>query len=246
MGSNGTHLIIASIILGMSLIGAAYMTSTAIDSAAKQIPQFAEAMKGLKAAGGNPAQAAAAPAPPPRRRGPDPSKVYTVSTAGAPYKGAEDAKVTVVEFSDFQCPFCSRVGPTLERLIQDYPGDVKVVYRHLPLSFHKQAQGAAEASEAAHRQGKFWEMHDNLFANQRSLSDEKYVEWAGELGLDVEKFKQDLKSAPVQNRINKDKQDAASLGVSGTPGFFINGRFLSGAKPYDEFKTLVDQALEKG
>jgi protein-disulfide isomerase len=120
------------------------------------------------------------------------------------------------------------------------------VFKHLPLSFHKNAQGAAEAAEAAHQQGKFWEMHDKIFSQQRALSQEKYLEYATELGLDVERFKKDMKSAVVQNRIKSDVKEAGSLGVTGTPGFFINGRFLSGAKPYGDFKTLVDQALGKG
>ncbi|MDP6977370.1 MAG: thioredoxin domain-containing protein [Myxococcota bacterium] len=243
MGNNGIHVVVAAIILGISLIGASYLLSQSIEGLSRQAPAFAGAVANLQQAGGSEAKPAAAPAPPPRRRGPDPSKVYTVSTTGAASKGPKDAKVTVVEFSDFQCPFCSRVAPTLARLQKEYPNDVKIVFRHLPLSFHKQAQGAAEAAEAAGLQGKFWEMHDKMFAEQRSLSDEKYAQWAAELGLDVEKFKKDMKSSQVQTRIARDKQEAAALGVSGTPGFFINGRFLSGAKAYSEFKTLVDKAL---
>ncbi len=248
MANNGIHAVVAALILGMSLLGGAYLISNAIDGVSKQIPEFESAMKNMQGAlaVAPGAPAGKAPAPPPRRRGPDPEKVYTLSSAGAPFKGPADAKVTVVEFSDFQCPFCSRVAPTLERLQKEYPEDVKVVFRHLPLSFHNQAQGAAEAAEAAHLQDKFWEMHDKLFSQQRSLSKEKYLEWASELGLDVEQFKGDMKSSAVQSRINKDKQEAAALGVTGTPGFFINGRFLSGAKPYGDFKAAVDRALGKG
>jgi len=120
------------------------------------------------------------------------------------------------------------------------------VFKHLPLSFHQHAQGAAEAAEAAHQQGKFWEMHDKIFSQQRALSPEKYLEYASEIGLDVERFKKDMKSSVVQARIKGDVKEAGTLGVTGTPGFFINGRFLSGAKPYGEFKTLVDQVLGKG
>jgi protein-disulfide isomerase len=116
----------------------------------------------------------------------------------------------------------------------------------LPLSFHNNAQGAAEAAEAAHQQGKFWEMHDKIFSQQRALSAAKYLEYAKEIGLDVERFSKDLKSKAVQGRINGDKKEAAALGVTGTPGFFINGRFLSGAKPYGEFKTMIDKELSKG
>ena len=248
MANNGIHAVVAAIILGLSLLGGTYLISRAVDGVTQQVPEFESAMKSLQQAmAASPAPApAAAPSPPPPRRGPDPSKVYKISAEGAPFKGPLDAKVTVVEFSDFQCPFCGRVGPTLERLRKEYPDDVKLVFKHLPLSFHKQAQGAAEAAEAAHLQDQFWPMHDKLFAGQRALSEEKYVEWAGEIGLDVEAFKRDMKSSRVKNRINKDKREAASLGVSGTPGFFINGRFLSGAKPFGEFKTLVDRALGEG
>jgi protein-disulfide isomerase len=126
-----------------------------------------------------------------------------------------------------------------------YPDSVQIVFKHLPLSFHKNAQGAAEAAEAAHQQGKFWQMHDKIFSQQRAMSPAKYLEYAKEIGLDVEKFSKDLKGAVVQGRINKDKQEAAALGVTGTPGFFINGRFLSGAKPFADFKTMIDRELGK-
>jgi protein-disulfide isomerase len=122
---------------------------------------------------------------------------------------------------------------------------VKIVFKHLPLSFHSKAQGAAEATESAGLQGKFWEMHDKIFAEQRAMSDAKYVEYAGAIGLDVEKFKKDLKSEAVQKRIASDKAEAAKLGVTGTPGFFINGRFLSGAKPFASFKAVIDKELGK-
>jgi protein-disulfide isomerase len=248
VGKNGLQAILAAMILGASMLGGAYMLSNAVDGVANQIPDFESAMKNLQvaAAAGEGAPAAAAPAPPPRRRGPDPDKVYKVTVEGSAYKGPKDAAVTLVEFSDFQCPFCGRVGPTLKRINEEYPDSVKIVFKHLPLSFHQQAQGAAEASEAAHIQGKFWEMHDRIFSDQRSLSPDKYVEWAGELGLDVEKFKTDMKSPAVLARINSDKKHASELGVTGTPGFFVNGRFISGAKPFGEFKTAIDKALSKG
>ena len=248
MSSNDTQTVIAAFILGICMLGGAYLVSGSIDRVTEQIPQLESAMKnvqGALAAGGAPA-APAPSAPPPRRRGPDPDKVHPVNIAGSASKGPENAKVTLVEFSDFQCPFCGRVGPTLKRIEKEYPDDVKIVFKHLPLSFHDKAQGAAEAAEAARLQGKFWEMHDKIFSKQREMSDAKYLEYAAELGLDVEKFKKDLKSPAILARINNDKRDAATLGVTGTPGFFINGRFLSGAKPFDEFKTAIDRALAQG
>jgi len=111
---------------------------------------------------------------------------------------------------------------------------------------HKQAPAAHAASEAAHRQGKFWEMHDLIFANQRQLTAEKFVEYAAQLNLDVERFKKDFLSTEVKKSVDADSREAARLGVTGTPGFFINGRFLSGAKPYAEFKVLIDEVLKKG
>jgi protein-disulfide isomerase len=123
---------------------------------------------------------------------------------------------------------------------------VAIVWKNMPLSFHKKADAAHAAAEAAHLQGKFWEMHDKIFAEQRAMSPEKYQQWAQEIGLDVEKFKKDLASPEVKKRIDTDKRDAASLGVTGTPAFFVNGRYLSGAQPFDAFKRLIDEALKKG
>ena len=248
MFSNGIESVIAAFILGVCMLGGAYLVSNSIDGVTDQIPQLESAVKNMQGAlvAGRGAPAAAPSKPPPRRRGPDPDKVHKIDVAGSAFKGPQSAKVTLVEFSDFQCPFCGRVGPTLKRIRDEYPNDVKIVFKHLPLSFHQQAQGAAEAAEAAGLQGKFWEMHDKIFSKQREISPEKFVEFAGELGLDVEKFKKDLKSPQVASRISNDKKQAAELGVTGTPGFFVNGRFLSGAKPFGEFKTAIDRALKNG
>ena len=123
---------------------------------------------------------------------------------------------------------------------------MQIVWKHLPLAMHKQAPAAHAAAEAAHRQGKFWEMHDLIFDNQRELTVEKFYEYAAQLGLDVDRFKKDFVSREVKKRIDEDSKEAAALGVTGTPGFFINGRFLSGAKPFEEFKTLIDQELAQG
>ena len=111
---------------------------------------------------------------------------------------------------------------------------------------HKNAPIAHAAAEAAHRQGKFWEMHDLIFANQRELTDEKFFEHGAQLGLDVEQFKQDYASPSVKERVDANSKEASGLGVTGTPGFFINGRFLSGAKPFEEFKKLIDEELARG
>jgi protein-disulfide isomerase len=115
----------------------------------------------------------------------------------------------------------------------------------MPLTMHTKARGAHEAAEAANLQGKFWEMHDKIFENQRKLDSEQYLTYAQELGLDVEKFKKDLKSDAVKKRLDDDTSQAAKLGVTGTPAFFVNGRFLSGAQPFASFKRLIDQELGK-
>ena len=122
---------------------------------------------------------------------------------------------------------------------------MQIVFKHLPLRMHSKAPAAHAATEAAHRQGKFWEMHDRIFGNQREMSPQKYLEYASEMGLDVEKFKRDVVSEAVKKRVDADAQEAARLGVTGTPGFFVNGRYLSGAKPFAEFKRLIDEELAR-
>jgi protein-disulfide isomerase len=165
---------------------------------------------------------------------------------GSPALGSTDAEVEIVEFSDFQCPFCSRVWPTLQQVREEYGDDVRIVFKHLPLRIHPKAPAAHAAAEAAHRQGKFWEMHDAIFANPRELSPEQFEKYAQEIGLDVAKFKTDVASPDVKARVDADQSEAAKLGVSGTPSFFINGRYLSGAQPFEEFKKRIDEELAKG
>ncbi len=120
---------------------------------------------------------------------------------------------------------------------------MRIVFKHMPLSNHPKAPAAHAAAEAAYRQGKFWEMHDKIFENQREMSPQKYEEYAAEIGLDVEQFKRDIASAEVKGRIDADTQDAAKLGATGTPAFFVNGRYLSGAKPFEAFKEVIDKEL---
>ena len=163
--------------------------------------------------------------------------------ATLPVHGAKDALVTIFEVSDFQCPFCSRVGPTMKKVLEDYPNDVRIVWANQPLPFHDRAKPAATAAAAAHRQGKFWEMHDKLFANQKDLTDDNFQKWAKELGLDVAKFNADLKDAAIAKQLDRDVAVANALGARGTPAFFINGKLLSGAQPYEAFKKEIDEAL---
>ncbi|HKE86435.1 MAG TPA: thioredoxin domain-containing protein [Vicinamibacterales bacterium] len=183
---------------------------------------------------------------PARPTGPDPKRIHTVNTAGAPAKGPETAPVTIVEFSDFQCPFCRRVEPTLKQIESTYKERVRMVWKHLPLSFHKDAAGAALAAEAAAKQGKFWEFHDRLFADQTKLGSDDLKQHAKDLSLDMKRFEADLQNSGAdQKKIDSDVAEANALGIQGTPGFFINGRFVSGAQPYEVFAKIIDEELTK-
>ncbi|MEC8023283.1 MAG: thioredoxin domain-containing protein [Myxococcota bacterium] len=164
-------------------------------------------------------------------------------SSDSPTKGAENAKVTIIEISDFQCPFCSRVNPTIKQIMETYGKDVAVTFKHNALSFHKRARPAAVASLAAHRQGKFWEYHDKLFANQRALEDANLEQYATELGLDLEKFKADVKDPKLGAQADNEQKSAVALGQGGTPAFLINGKALSGAQPFDKFKAVIETEI---
>jgi protein-disulfide isomerase len=173
----------------------------------------------------------------------DANALYNVPITGAPARGAKQPKIVVAEWSDFQCPFCQRVEPTLKDLMTQYP-DLEVVWHNYPLPFHPNAMPDAEAAYAAGAQGKFWEFHDLLYANQGTQDRTHYDQWAGQLGLDVKQFDADLDSHKYQPQIQADSQLGSKFGVQGTPAFFINGKYLSGAQPIDAFKTIID-AQEK-
>lgn len=172
----------------------------------------------------------------------DPKKKVDVDVSQAPVKGAPMAKVSIVEFSDFECPHCGAAHPLLARVLDEYPGKVNVAFKHFPLDSHKNAGAAARAAVAAQRQGKFWEMADELFAHQRELSDAKIRELAKKIGLDMAKFEADLASSEVQARVEADKKEGLALGIQGTPSIYVNGR------PYKEglssLNKYVKEALE--
>ena len=163
----------------------------------------------------------------------------------SPFKGPADAPITIIEFSDFQCPFCKRGADTMDEVMKAYQGKVKLVFKNLPLDFHDQAKPAAKAALAAGKQGKFWEMHDALFNNQRGLGDEFYLEQAKTLGLNVEQFKKDMASADLEKQIEEDVKIARAQGISGTPGFFVNGVAVKGAYPFEHFKDIIERWLAK-
>lgn len=164
--------------------------------------------------------------------------------ATGPAKGPESAPVTIVEFSDFQCPFCSRAIGTVDEVTKTYGDKVRLVFRQFPLDFHKQAQKAAEASLCANDQGKFWDMHDKLFANQSALGVDDLKKYAGELKLDTAKFNTCLDSGEKAATVKADQADGSKVGVNGTPAFFINGIMLSGAQPFSEFQSVIDAELK--
>jgi len=166
-----------------------------------------------------------------------------VEAGDAPSLGPSDAPVTIVEFSEFQCPYCARVAPTLKRLLERYPDKLRLVFRNFPLASHKQAGRAAEAAACANEQGKFWEMHDRLFENQRMLLDSDLKRHALQLGLDLEVFDRCLASRRYFVRWQQDLTDGTGYGVSATPTFFVNGRMISGAQLYETFVEIIEEEL---
>jgi len=153
------------------------------------------------------------------------------------------SKVTIIEYSDFQCPYCAKAVPTLNQIREVYGNSVEIVYKHFPLSFHQYAEKAAEASEAARAQGKFWEYQELLFENQDDLSISNLKQLAAKIGLNTQQFNSDLDSGKYATKVQNDLQEGLAKGVSGTPTFFINGQKLVGAQPFSEFKKIIDSEL---
>ena len=166
-----------------------------------------------------------------------------VAAEGGPSKGASGAKVTIVEFSDFECPYCSTAEETVKRVMKEYEGKVRLVYRDYPLPFHPNAGKAAEAAHCAGDQDKYWEMHEKLFANQKALAPDALKGHAKELGLDQGKFDTCLDKGEKAAMVESNRKEGEKVGVTGTPAFFINGYMLSGAQPFEEFKSLIDAEL---
>ena len=167
-----------------------------------------------------------------------------VATAGAPVRGSSNAPVTIIEFSDFHCPFCRRVQPVLDQLRTNYKDNIKIVYKDFPLdSLHPQARAAAEAAGCATEQGKFWEFHDKVFANNPDGSDETLTRFAKEIGLDTAAFTACRTSGKYKTPVLASNQEGTKLGITGTPTFFVNGRMLVGAQPYEAFAGVIDEEI---
>jgi protein-disulfide isomerase len=171
--------------------------------------------------------------------------VVQVGTGGRPERGGgAKAPVTIIAFSDYECPFCKQAEGTVEKVLKTYGDKVRYVHRDFPLAIHAHARQASEAARCANEQGKFWEYHTKLFATD-DLATEKLQTLASEVGLDRTKFDECLAKQPFEAAIEKDITDGTNVGVSGTPAFFINGRMFSGAQPFDKFKEVIDEELTR-
>ena len=165
--------------------------------------------------------------------------------SGAPSRGPEAARVTLVEFSDFQCPFCRGGADALTAVMKAFPGALRLVFKQFPLDIHSQAALAAEASLAAHAQGKFWEMHDRIFASPRGFNEAKLADWAKDLGLDATRFAADLSAHKYRSTVNREVREGIEAGVQGTPTLFLNGRLYRGAVKFEDLKPAIEAALAK-
>jgi protein-disulfide isomerase len=231
--------LLGSVVILATLVGcgATPQDIEEIKSAQKDILAKIDALSGevKKVASARPA---AAPSP----GQPNPNRVVNIPLTDSPMRGKKDAPVTIVEFSDYQCPFCARAEPLMEEALQKFPNDVRFVYKQFPLtSIHPFALGAAKAALAAGKQGKYWEMHKKLFDNDRALTPDDLKKYAGEIGLDVAKWEKDMDSKEVQDQISQEQAQARAAGVRGTPTIFIGGRQLQN-RSIDGIKDLIDEA----
>jgi len=176
----------------------------------------------------------------------DPNRVYTIPIGKSHVRGAKEAPVTITMFSDFQCPFCAQAQPLVEQVLKEYPEKVNFVMKQFPLTqIHPAAEPAALAALAAGRQGKFWEMHDELYKNNRSLNDATFKEIAQRLGLDVARFEKDMGDPALKQQIQEEMELGRTVNVRGTPTFFVNGKLLQN-RSVDGFKQMIEEALKKG
>ena len=182
-------------------------------------------------------------------KGPEPPKILgdpvNIPTAGSPVEGPANARVTLVEFSDFQCPFCYKAVEQLNAVLKAFPTQVKLIFKQFPLETHSQAAMAAAAAIAAHHQGKFWPMHDAMFANRRDLSRNAILALAGKNGLDIKRFTADLDSPETGKIVAKDVADGDRAGVEGTPTVYINGKKYGGSLELDAIRKVIEAELAK-
>ncbi|MBI2686066.1 MAG: thioredoxin domain-containing protein [Acidobacteria bacterium] len=168
----------------------------------------------------------------------------TINVLGAPVKGPTGAKVTLVEFSDFQCPYCVKAIPQLEAVMKAFPNDVRLIYKQFPLDQHSQAALAARASLAAHAQGKFWPLHDKMYSNSRAISRQQILAWANELDLDIPSFTKVMDAAETQSSVTRDIADGSRAGVAATPTIYINGKKYQGALDLAQIGPIIAEELK--
>ncbi len=168
----------------------------------------------------------------------------TIPVAGAPSTGPQHAPITIVEFSDFQCPYCAAAVPEIGAVLKAYPTQVKLIFKQYPLEMHSQADLAAAAALAAQKQGKFWEMHDAMFAHHDELSRANILAFAKQIGLDIKRFQEDLDSTDVRENVIRDVQDGDHAGVEGTPTIFINGQRYNGPIALNALKPVFEAELK--
>jgi len=168
--------------------------------------------------------------------------VYAIETSGSPIRGRSEAPITIVEFSDFQCPYCNELQETLDQVLKAFPQDVRLVFKQYPLNIHQYARQASVAALAAHAQGKFWPMHDKLFQNFSAINEENIKRWAREVGLNMGQFEKDMQSGKFEAAVQKDMADGAGAKVLGTPTLFVNGRRLQ-ERSFEAFKKAIQEEL---
>ncbi len=170
--------------------------------------------------------------------------IKDVAIEGLPFRGSDKASVTIAVFDDYQCPYCAKLEPQLKQLLERYPQDVKLVIKQFPLRSHPQAMRAAKAALAAHRQGKFWEMHEKLFQKQNELNEAKINEIAQSIGLDMSRFEKDMTDKDIERMIQQDLQNGFQIRVQGTPTVFVNGKLVR-RPDFRSILELVESELKK-
>src|SRR5215471_5850401 len=168
-----------------------------------------------------------------------------IPTQGSPSTGPANARITLVEFSDFQCPYCGKASQQIAAILKAYPNDVKLIFKQFPLDFHPSAQVSAQAALAANLQGKFWQLHDLMFSNRAILSRRSILLWADAIKLDMKRFNADLDSEPIKKLVARDYEDGIKAGVEGTPTVFIDGQRYNGSLELDAVKSVLDGKLKK-
>ncbi len=241
-----SKIALLSLSLSLAIASGCQRDDSALAEKLDKIQADVASLKETLAKGGMPGGRGAQPGQ--QRPAPKPQEIYSVPVAGAPAKGGSDAKVTIVKAYEYACPFCEKVRPTTDQLLADYGSDVRVVYKNFIV--HPQAATIpALATCAAHKQGKFEEMDklvwDKGFSAGRNLSKENMLTLAKEAGLNMDQFTKDMDGQECAQLVRTDQSELQKVGVSGTPAFYINGRFLSGARPIEQFKALVDEELKK-